>query len=199
MFTVFCSNTKFCAWLPKNSLSSINNLLTFTLSKAEALVCKVFWPNTAIPVPGKEAIGLTLALYKESLSVLDNLLSAWITPTNPPLTSPAGANHGASAPSVNAYTPGINNEGGAHTFLPVADLVCNQGQYVAAYELFSVAVCAAALATVPSLYFLMSNTKIQSPLLSAREIIFPIVAVWPETESISPGDEITLNLKLVGI
>ena len=58
----------------------------------------------------------------------DNLLSACITPARPPLTNPAGANHGALAPSVKAYTPGIKVEAGAHTFLPVAELVCSHGQ-----------------------------------------------------------------------
>ena len=43
-----------------------------------------------------------------------------------------GANHGAAAPSVNAYTPGITTDAGIQTFLPVEDKVCNQGQYVAA-------------------------------------------------------------------
>ena len=148
VFTVFCSNTKFCAWLPINSFKSINSLLTFTLSRADDLVCKVFWPNTAIPVPGKEAIGFTLESYKVSLCVRDNLLSAWITPANPPLTSPAGANHGALAPSVNAYTPGMNDDAGDQTFLPVAESVCNHGQYAAAYELFKVSACPDTLDTV---------------------------------------------------
>ena len=84
-----------------NFLSSINKRLTFTLSKAEAFVCNVFCPNTDIPVPGKEAIGFTFPAYKVSLSPFVNLLCAWITPGIPPLTSPAGANHGAEAASVN--------------------------------------------------------------------------------------------------
>ena len=49
-------------------------------------------------------------------------------PTTPPLTSPAGAYHGAELLSVNAYTPGIATEAGDHTFLPVADFTCTQGQ-----------------------------------------------------------------------
>ena len=120
------------AWLPINSFNAINNLLTFTLSKAEALVCKVFCPNTAMPVPGNVAIGFTLPLYNVSLCVLVNLLSAWITPVKPPLTNPAGANQGALAPSVNAYVPGITTEAGTQQLLPVADNTCTQGQYVAA-------------------------------------------------------------------
>jgi len=125
---VFCSNTNVEAWSPINFLRSISNLLTFTLSKALALVCNVFCPKIAIPVPGNVAIGLTFESYKVSLSLLVNFLSAWITPGTPPLVKPAGANHGAAAPSVNAYTPGINTDAGAHTFLPVAEAVCNQGQ-----------------------------------------------------------------------
>jgi len=56
-----------------------------------------------------------------SLCVLVNFLSAWITFPNPPLVRPAGANHGAAAPSVKAYTPGITTDAGIHSLLPVAD------------------------------------------------------------------------------
>jgi len=63
-----------------NFLSSINNRLTFTLSNADALVCNVFCPNTAIPDPGNVAIGTTLgeaqglvpANYTVALSLLGN-------------------------------------------------------------------------------------------------------------------------------
>ena len=78
----------------------INNLLTFTLSKALALVCNVFCPNTTIPCPGNVAIGFTFPVYKLSLLVLVNFLSAWLTAPNPPLLIPAGANHGSPALSL---------------------------------------------------------------------------------------------------
>lgn len=81
-----------------------------------------------MPAPGNVAIGLTFALYKVSLCALVSFLSAWITLGIPPLVKPAGANHGAAAPSVNAYTPGITVDAGTNTFLPVADCVCSQGQ-----------------------------------------------------------------------
>ena len=56
---VFCSNTRLSDTCEMKDLRLINNLLTFTLSNADALCCNVFWPNTTTPLPGKVAIGLT--------------------------------------------------------------------------------------------------------------------------------------------
>ena len=107
----------------------INNLLTFTLSKALALTCNVFCPNTTTPLPGNVAIGFTLALYKVSLLPDVNFLSALITLPSAPLIKPAGANHGSDEASVNEYTPGINAEAGDQTVWPlVGSIDCNQGQ-----------------------------------------------------------------------
>ena len=61
---VFCSNTKLSAICEMKDLSSINSLLTFTLSKADACDCNVFWPNTTTPLPGNVAIGLTFPVYR---------------------------------------------------------------------------------------------------------------------------------------
>ena len=67
-------------------------------------------------------------MYKVSLWDLVSFLSAWITSPKPPLVKPAGANHGAAALSVNAYTPGIITDAGIHTVFPLDDKVCNHGQ-----------------------------------------------------------------------
>ena len=83
-------------------LSAINNLRTFTLSKALALFCKVFCPNTTTPLPGNVAIGFTFASYKVSLLPDVNFLSALTTLPKAPLSKPAGANHGSDEASVNA-------------------------------------------------------------------------------------------------
>ena len=126
---VFCSNTKLSATWEIKLFKVINNLLTFTLSKALALFCKVFWPNTTTPLPGNVAIGFTLLLYNESLFPDVNFLSALITFPNAPLIKPAGANHGSDEASVNEYTPGINAEAGDQVVCPlVGSTACNQGQ-----------------------------------------------------------------------
>ena len=117
---MFCSNSNPSATLPIVLLSSINNLLTFTLSKEVAAVCKVFCPNITGPCPGNVAIGFTLPKYSLSLSAGLNFLSAWITPPTPPLLNPAGANHSAPILSLVAYTPGITVEAGAQTNFPVS-------------------------------------------------------------------------------
>ena len=75
---VFCSNTKLSETCTINDFNAINNLLTFTLSNAEACFCNVFCPNTTTPCPGKVAIGLTFASYNSSLLPAVNLLSALI-------------------------------------------------------------------------------------------------------------------------
>ena len=64
---VFCSNTKLSDTCTMYDFNAINNLRTFTLSKALALFCNVFCPNTTTPLPGNVAIGLTFASYKVSL------------------------------------------------------------------------------------------------------------------------------------
>ena len=116
---VFCSNTKLSATCEINDFRLINNLLTFTLSKALALVCSVFWPNTTTPLPGNVAIGLTFPTYRLSLFVCVNFLSACLTTPNPPLLIPAGANQVSAEASLAAYTPGINVEAGTHANCPV--------------------------------------------------------------------------------
>ena len=45
----FCSNKRNLDELAINFLTLINNLLTFTLSRAEAFFCNVFCPNTTTP------------------------------------------------------------------------------------------------------------------------------------------------------
>ena len=110
-------------------LSSINSLLTFTLSKADACDCNVFWPNTTTPLPGNVAIGLTFPVYRSSLLVWVNFLSAWVTVPKPPLLIPAGANQASADLSLYAYTPGINADGTAHTnCLESGSANCNHGQ-----------------------------------------------------------------------
>ena len=99
---VFCSNTKLSAICLIKSFNAINSLLTFTLSKAEAAFCKVFWPKTSTLPLGKVKIGFTLALYKVSLLVEVNFLSALITCPSLPLIFPAGANHGLLEASLKA-------------------------------------------------------------------------------------------------
>ena len=71
---------------------------------------------------------------------------------------------------MNAYTPGIITEAGIHTFLPVEEAVCSHGQYPAAYELFTVEAAATTFDTVAP-YCSKSTTEIQSPLVSAKDMI----------------------------
>ena len=79
---------------------AINKRLTFTLSKALALVCNVFCPYTTMPVPGKVAIGFTFPLYKVSLFEAESFCSTLTTCDSPPLFIPAGANQGSATESL---------------------------------------------------------------------------------------------------
>ena len=72
----------------------------------------VFCPNTVTPTFGDVVIGLTLALYKSSLLVLVNFLSARIALLITPRVFPAGAFQTSADESLNAYIPGINVEAG---------------------------------------------------------------------------------------
>ena len=111
------------------SLTSKSNLLTFTLSRALAAVCNVFWPNTTMPWLGKVANGLTLLEYNVSLTALLSFFSTLTTLVIPPLVNPAGANQGAAIESFLAYTPGITTDEGTQTFLPkLLFLTCEHGQ-----------------------------------------------------------------------
>ena len=58
---VLFSNTKNLVVDAINFLAAINNLLTFTLSNADAFFCNVFCPNATTPLLGKVANGLTLS------------------------------------------------------------------------------------------------------------------------------------------
>ena len=129
---VLFSNIKNLVVLAINFLAAINNLLTFTLSNADAFFCNVFCPNTTTPLLGKVAIGLTLLSYNVSLLAWVNFLSVWTAISIPPLLRPAGANHGAATLSLKAYTLGITVDAGTQTFLPKsASGIFTHGHYSA--------------------------------------------------------------------
>jgi len=74
-------------------------------------------------------IGLTLSAYNVSLDAFGKLKDVLSTVGNAPLFRPAGANQGSPTLSLNAYTPGINVDAGAHFNLPVSgSLQYNHGK-----------------------------------------------------------------------
>ena len=83
----------------------MNNLRTLILSNAEGLLNKVLSPNSNVPCPGNDTIGLTLALYNVSLSAFLGLNASFVTLRSCPLLTPAGENHASATESVLAHNP----------------------------------------------------------------------------------------------
>jgi len=87
----FCSNNNLTETAEINFLALNNNLLTLILSKADSLTCNVLLPHIIVPVSENVAIGLSLFLYKLSLSSKVNFLFALIAFNKPFLAQPIGA------------------------------------------------------------------------------------------------------------